>query len=483
MQNFRLMTVSIAATMALLSCAEPTADRTAKTTTVRESPDTLSMPEGYVSTPGGLYHRSCVIAIPDGAVLRYDGTVTLKTGARYSVPTTCSYPILRPSSPVRATQDGGVQRLATPFSLSDMPTLNGYAEEAFFSSTYPLMQVAADWNVPTGPVAYAQQAYFNFPGLVSPAYILQPVVQFGVSGAGGGPYWSMTGWKCGAIHQPCFVLGSLKKVNSGDQIHGSVVGTGCVGSICNWTVAATDQTTGTAFSQLAVDSQYYFQGEGGDVEAKGATSCDEIPINGVTYTGISFVDRNGTHLNPSFQRVYPDSASLSCGYLITTTATTVHDIHNVSSVTATANGGLSGAVGCIAPACTGGAGFITSVTAAGSVLTVKNSHGATGQITLSGATATGGFTASCSGLCTGPQPIVNVTVSGTVISLQDGHGHSGSITLSGPSITSLTRGQSIFCVGLACGGTTSITDFSAYGEPGISLISDSHGNTYFIKFQ
>jgi hypothetical protein len=467
--------------MLIVSCAEPTATPTTSITD-RVIGGTNEIPDGYVATPEGLYHRSCVIEIPDGAVLRYDGVVIPKKGAKYKVPMTCSYPVLHSASNTRAAKQAPIQGPTISSNAVANPTLSGFLEEAAFQPAHHLLQVTADWRVPTAPIVFAQQAYFNFPGLAAAgSYILQPVVQFGVSGAGGGPYWSMTAWKCGLDGGPCFHYGALKKVNSGDLIHGTVVGSNCIGSICHWLIGAVDQTTGTSFSQAVIDSQYYVQGEGGDVEVKNTSSCSQIPVNGVTYTNIAFVDENSTHLTPSFAHIYGDTASLPCGYLIASTLTTVQDFHNASSDTVSANGGLDGITGCTGLACSG-SGFISSISASGSTLTLKNKYGATGIISLHGATAVGTFTASCSGLCTGPQPITTVTVSGKVITLKDGI-HTGTITLSGATFGALSMGQTAFCTGLACGGVTQITEFSSWGANGISTISDSHGNSYYIKFQ
>src|SRR6476646_768438 len=94
--------------MLIVSCAEPTATPTTSITD-RVIGGTNEIPDGYVATPEGLYHRSCVIEIPDGAVLRYDGVVIPKKGAKYKVPMTCSYPVLHSASNTRAANQAPIQ--------------------------------------------------------------------------------------------------------------------------------------------------------------------------------------------------------------------------------------------------------------------------------------------------------------------------------------------------------------------------------------
>ena len=55
---------------------------------------------------------------------------------------------------------------------------------------------ATTWSVPTAPARHDGQLVYLFNGLQDPAgsEILQPVLQWGVSGAGGGNFWSIASW-------------------------------------------------------------------------------------------------------------------------------------------------------------------------------------------------------------------------------------------------------------------------------------------------
>jgi hypothetical protein len=85
----------------------------------------------------------------------------------------------------------------------------------------PLRWFSSMWKVPPPPTARRRQTLFFFNGLQNsgPNYgILQPVLQWGVSAAGGGDYWSVASWyvtsRGQAFHTP------LQRVEPGDVLVG-----------------------------------------------------------------------------------------------------------------------------------------------------------------------------------------------------------------------------------------------------------------------
>jgi hypothetical protein len=60
----------------------------------------------------------------------------------------------------------------------------------------PISYFGTDWNVPPNPSAYSGQTLFQFNSIEPASYdsILQPVLQYGPSAAGGGEYWAVTSW-------------------------------------------------------------------------------------------------------------------------------------------------------------------------------------------------------------------------------------------------------------------------------------------------
>jgi hypothetical protein len=100
---------------------------------------------------------------------------------------------------------------------------SGWIAYAAWTNTtgVPISSFQTAWRVPPAPATQSGQTIFLFNGIDpsdSSAAILQPVLQWGASAAGGGPYWSVASW---------YVLGSgeafhtdLVQVNAGDELLG-----------------------------------------------------------------------------------------------------------------------------------------------------------------------------------------------------------------------------------------------------------------------
>jgi hypothetical protein len=61
----------------------------------------------------------------------------------------------------------------------------------------PITSFEATWRIPRPPQSISNQTIFLFSGIQNYGYnfgILQPVLQWGISAAGGGPFWSVASW-------------------------------------------------------------------------------------------------------------------------------------------------------------------------------------------------------------------------------------------------------------------------------------------------
>jgi len=104
------------------------------------------------------------------------------------------------------------------------------------------------------------------------------VLQYGVSPAGGGDYWTVASWLVGsnqAFHSP------LATVYPGNSIKGYTEMTGTSGSTKYWEIEAKDATTG-AYSYLSalVSGQHWTSAYAGVLEAYNVSSCAQFPANG-----------------------------------------------------------------------------------------------------------------------------------------------------------------------------------------------------------
>jgi hypothetical protein len=77
-------------------------------------------------------------------------------------------------------------------------TDNGWVTYAYWhnGTGSPVEYFVADWNVPPPPSTYDGQTLFLFNSIEpdSETAILQPVLQYGSSAAGGGEYWAVASW-------------------------------------------------------------------------------------------------------------------------------------------------------------------------------------------------------------------------------------------------------------------------------------------------
>ncbi len=222
------------------------------------NPALIGVPDDYVVTPAGWYHRSCVHEIEDGAVVDINRLVRRRDGTSYQIPD-CLYPVLstRPGrnghSPVN---NGWIE-----YGYTNQPAGNWYRE------------LAATWGVPPVPVASysGTQVYFTFPGLQSSAFIIQPVIQYGRSSAGGGGFWTMASWHCNGscLHS------TLTTIAAGDEMAGNVVASDCANGDCTWTITTRDVTTGQRSVLAVADTENYFWATGGAVEVYNVNFCSQ----------------------------------------------------------------------------------------------------------------------------------------------------------------------------------------------------------------
>ena len=103
-------------------------------------------------------------------------------------------------------------------------TVSGWIADANWTNTNtsdPITYFTTNWTVPSTPANQSSQTIFLFngmqDGLTSTSYIIQPVLQWGGSAAGGGKYWSITSWY---VSSSQVFYGSLTTVSPGTNLQG-----------------------------------------------------------------------------------------------------------------------------------------------------------------------------------------------------------------------------------------------------------------------
>ncbi len=162
----------------------------------------LAFSQGFVRTPGGFRHKSFVHLLEPGQV------VTKRTGTPrvmdLATKNLLDMPLARLPAQDLAGMGGGWVTWATWVDAT------GAAITSF----------ATTWIVPAAPATQSGQLIYLFNALedTSSTVILQPVLQWGVSGAGGGNYWGVASWYVDSNnHAFCT---PVVPVNVGDQLTG-----------------------------------------------------------------------------------------------------------------------------------------------------------------------------------------------------------------------------------------------------------------------
>jgi len=150
----------------------------------------LALPDGYALVPGGYAHRSCIHAAP----------------AAGAVAEACAHPFLRAGA--------GEGHGAAWKAWAQVSGPSGGAGN--------LTALNSSWAVPGAPQVDAGQTLFWWNGAepLDTSAVLQPVLQWGASAAGGGSFWAISSWYVSAAHGSHY--SPLVRVAAGDVVLGSV---------------------------------------------------------------------------------------------------------------------------------------------------------------------------------------------------------------------------------------------------------------------
>lgn len=226
-----------------------------------------SVPDGYVITPFGFFHPSCVQNLARGERLLADGRVQHANGSVNATAAVCHYPHYR-SSGVAAT------------ARSSPPIINGWVESASMTTGTPQKSygaLIADWKVPPQPYADDGQVLYLFPGFEDiedpQTSILQPVLGWYQG------QWTIASWNC--CLSGIATSSAAVNVKTGDVIYGSITSTCPAGTIscATWNVLTIDLSTGqgTTLGNTPSQGQVFNWAFGGVLEAYSINSCDDYP--------------------------------------------------------------------------------------------------------------------------------------------------------------------------------------------------------------
>lgn len=279
------------------------------------------VPQGYVVTPFGFFHPSCVHRVGRDQVLLGDGRIERADGTSLPV-RACTYPSYAARgariAPAGTTSSPG---LPVPGQGGTSPTADGWLEASWFNDKAPFGGIAAQWLVPQGPSSDVGQVLYYFPGLEDyekVVTILQPVL--GWNGFNDHA-WTISSWNCCTSGNANY--SNPESVATGDTIVGTVSGACAAGKICStWNIATVDKTNGrqSSLRQTSSFGQTFDWAFAGVVEVYGVSGCDQYSANGfVDFTAVSLLNLSDKPiLRPGWQAsgLLQDNAP-PCNYGVT----------------------------------------------------------------------------------------------------------------------------------------------------------------------
>ena len=229
-----------------------------------------------VLTPAGFMPKANVHFIPDGHRLN------VESGRLQEIEST-SGRVLRDFGPAGSSPSNAWVNPSSPLLGNRAPVTHvpgygsgwiTYADWTNTSST-PISSFVTRWAVPHAPTTNSGQTVFLFngmqDGLDATSHILQPVLQWGPSAAGGGAYWAVTNWYAGSTNA---YYGTLETVTAGTGLEGVMTLTAHSGSNYSYTSVFTGYPSASNLTVTNVP-QLYWAAE--TLEAYGITQYSDYP--------------------------------------------------------------------------------------------------------------------------------------------------------------------------------------------------------------
>jgi hypothetical protein len=284
------------------------------------------VPADFVITPFGYFHPSCVRKLAEQDLLLADGRVQHANGAVEAQSAACAYPHYTATG-FLVPGDLAVP-LEANLALAGLPAINGWLEDINVQTSTSYTKISATWPVPPAPSTNEGQSLFFFPGFedyIDNLSIVQPVLQFGSSAAGGGNYWTIGSWNCCMSGVTWY--SHLVKVKSGDTVLGTITPT-CKKSpqsCATWKIVTEDQTTGkkTVLNKSSAQGQVWNWAFGAVAEVYSVRQCSDFPANTSLTLTVQLYDQNGVMISDPGWVGRPAAAGLTpaCNYGLNVTAT------------------------------------------------------------------------------------------------------------------------------------------------------------------
>jgi len=252
-----------------------------------------SRDDTLVNTPGGVRPKSQVHHVPDGASLHHTGEAVHIVSASGEILHTNILDKSQPAQGLASRTFLQPSRVVEPRAIS-----TGYVAYTYFtnnSNTTPISNFSSTWTVPPNPKTNHNQLLYLFSALTpaSDDAILQPVLQYGTSGAGGGNYWATAAWYlvgASTYHStlvPVSVGGSLNGVITLLKTYPAVNG------VTTYTYNA--QFTHSPYATITVNTTEQLNWAWEALEIYAAQAITDLPTGTTAFKNINMVNSNGVN--------------------------------------------------------------------------------------------------------------------------------------------------------------------------------------------
>jgi len=236
-------------------------------------------PGGDVFTPRGCVPQECSFG-PAKHVDTATQTVILDDGTSVSIPGHCLS-----GSPVLSTTVVYSDGTRTTTTSSITPSTNGWVEDAKFYHCFlfacdQYYGLSGSWPVPSAPSHKGGQLIFLFTGMTTyrEDAVIQSVLQWGTSAAGGGNYWAIASWWATA---QAASWSQLSAVNVGDNIAGTITSVVCGYNCRQWTITTQDTSNGGQPTTLVINTCCMYNNYA-TLEARNVQQCADYPASSST---------------------------------------------------------------------------------------------------------------------------------------------------------------------------------------------------------
>jgi hypothetical protein len=250
-------------------------DETGSGAVVPQQPADVDRVDEMVLIPGGYRHRSLVHRIergnvldcagghhrqldPSGRVVADYGVIATRPGTEPLMPAHVHVP---PELPSAGASGPGWVTYASLLGLSQK-----------WPSSYSMK---ATWNVPCAPESRSGQLIYLFPAFQNSSWIYQPVLQWGVSDAGGGDYWSVASWYVSGKEGHAYHSHPAVRVDVGDTLVGSIASASPPDDPSNY--MGTCRFDGMDDTLLIINNMSLFTWASVTLEAYKITGCSDYP--------------------------------------------------------------------------------------------------------------------------------------------------------------------------------------------------------------